>query len=230
MVDIAENLKRVQEKIFNAAQKIGRKPEDVTLIAVSKLVEADRINLAIDAGVKIIGENKVQEAQQKRKFIKPVTCHMVGHLQRNKVKDAIQLYDMIQSVDSLRLANELEKRCGYVNKIMPILIEVNTSGEPSKYGCDPEEALDLIGKISELKYLQIKGLMTIGLFSDDQEAVRPCFKKLRELSEKIKKAQISGVEMSVLSMGMTSDFELAIEEGSNMVRIGTAIFGPRQMN
>jgi len=227
MDTLAENLKRVEERIANAAIKSGRRPEDITLVAVTKTVEPEQINQAIRLGVKIIGENRVQEARDKKPEVLPVTWHLVGHLQTNKVKYAIQLFDMIQSVDSLHLAQELSKRCVVGEKTMPILIEVNTSGEPTKYGCQPEEAADLVARVAELPNLQIKGLMTIGLFTDDPEEVRPCFVTLRELAEKIGSLRIPNVRMDILSMGMTSDFEVAIAEGATMVRIGTAIFGAR---
>ncbi len=224
---LAENLKRVEERIASAALKSGRRPEDITLVAVTKTVEPERINRAIQLGVKIIGENRVQEARDKKPEVLPVTWHLVGHLQTNKVKYAVRLFDMIQSVDSLHLAEEISKRCVAEGKTMPILIEVNTSGEPTKYGCKPDEAAELVARVAELPNLQIQGLMTIGLFTDNPEEVRPCFVTLRELAEKIDSQRIPNVRMDVLSMGMTSDFEVAIAEGATMVRIGTAIFGAR---
>lgn len=228
MEDIRENLRRVTERIAGAAIASGRNPQDITLVVVTKLVPPEQINKAIEAGVKIIGENRVQEAREKNEQILPVSRHMVGHLQTNKVKHAVRLFDMIQSVDSVHLAEEINKRCRTLDKKMPVLIEVNTSGESSKYGCKPEKTVELVAKISrDFPYLHIKGLMTIGLFSDDPEAVRPCFIKLRELAREVKSGNDSNIDMGILSMGMTSDFELAIQEGSTMVRIGTAIFGER---
>ncbi len=224
---VRENLNHCLERIERAAVKSGRTASDVTLVAVTKMVDTDRMNEGIEAGIKIIGENKVQEAQAKMPDIQPVRWHMVGHLQRNKVKNAVEMFDMIQSVDSVRLAGEIDKRCAALNKVIPVLVEVNTSGEESKYGCPPEKTAELMEKISEFTHLQVKGLMTVGLFSDKMELVRPCFVKLRKLSERLKEANLPRIEMQILSMGMSSDFELAIEEGSNMVRIGTAIFGPR---
>ncbi len=228
MNEIAENLKRVQERIARAAERSGRSLEDIRLVVVTKTVPPERINQAIRAGVRTIGENRVQEARDKKDRVEPVEWHLVGHLQTNKVKYAVKLFDLIQSVDSLHLAEELSKRCGRIGREMPILVEVNTSGEETKFGVEPSRAGELVEQIAALPHLKIKGLMTIGVFSDDQKAIRHCFITLRNLAEEIGRLQVPGVEMEILSMGMSSDFELAIEEGSNMVRIGTAIFGPRQ--
>jgi len=228
MNEIKENLKRVLEKIEKAALKSNRDPSSIQLVAVSKTISPDKINEGIAAGIQIIGENKVQEAKTKKAEINPVTWHMVGHLQTNKVKYAIRIFDMIQSVDSFHLAQEIDKRCQQQGIKMPVLIEVNTSGEASKYGCHPDEAPELVSMISALKHLEIKGLMTIGLFTDQIERVRPCFIKLRELADKINDIRSERISMTELSMGMSADYELAIEEGATLVRIGTAIFGPRQ--
>lgn len=227
MMSVAENLQGIRERIERAAARSHRNAEDITLIAVTKTVAAERINEAIQAGVEIIGESRIQEAMDKRENIRPVSWHMIGHLQTNKVKYAVRIFDMIQSVDSIHLAREINKRCASADRKMPVLIEINTSGEESKYGCAPGKAPELVHAISEMKNLQIRGLMTIGLFSDDPAAVRPCFVSLRQLAERITEMKIPGVGMDILSMGMSSDFELAIEEGSTMVRIGSAIFGAR---
>jgi pyridoxal phosphate enzyme (YggS family) len=224
---IRDNLEMCMERINRTAAKSGRNPSDITLVAVTKMVEVARINKAIEAGITHIGENKVQEARSKYGKISPVNWHMIGHLQTNKVKYAVSIFDMIQSVDSLHLAQEIEKRCAGEQKVMPVLVEVNTSGEKSKYGCDPDSAPDLVSQLSIFNHIRVQGLMTIGLFSDDMKLVRPCFIRLRELSEKIGALNLPSVEMHILSMGMSSDFEVAVEEGSTMVRIGTAIFGPR---
>jgi hypothetical protein len=226
---IEENLKRLEERIEKAAIKSGRKREDITLVAVTKNIEPEGVNQGIDAGIRIIGENRVQEAQGKFKFIKKdVEKHLVGHLQTNKVKKALELFDLIQSVDSLHLAQEISKRAEEKGKTAEVLIEVNTSGEPSKYGIKPDEVMKFVEEASKSKSIKIKGLMTIGLFSDDLEKVRPCFITLRKIFESLKNTGEDAIEMKYLSMGMSSDYELAIEEGSNMVRIGTAIFGPRK--
>ena len=227
MSTIKENLTGCLERIENAAVKAGKKGSDISLVAVSKTVEPALINEGIEAGIQIIGENKVQEAQTKRELVNPVSWHMVGHLQSNKVKTAVQIFDMIQSVDSVELAEEISKRCGRLYKKMPLLVEVNTSGEPSKFGCKPEEVVPLVTRISTLPDIRIEGLMTVGLFSSEKMKVRKCFILLRQLAENIRTMKLPGVEMKVLSMGMSGDFELAIEEGSTMVRIGSAIFGPR---
>ncbi|GAB4331594.1 MAG: YggS family pyridoxal phosphate-dependent enzyme [Calditrichia bacterium] len=227
MQEIRENLENVLERIAGAAVKSGRKPKDVTLIGVTKTVEPARINAAIEAGLKIIGENRVQEAREKFPEIQPVEKHLIGHLQTNKVKYAVQLFDMIQSVDSYHLAEEIDKRMEKLGGQMPVLLEVNTSGEASKFGCPPDEAIALAEKVAQLPHLRIEGLMTIGLFSDEEKLVRRCFEQLRELSRKISEKGFSNCEMKYLSMGMSSDFEWAILEGSNMVRIGSAIFGAR---
>jgi pyridoxal phosphate enzyme (YggS family) len=228
MNQIQDNLKRVTEKIANAALKCGRNPADIQLVAVSKTISPEMINQGIAAGIKIIGENKVQEAKAKKASVNPVKWHMVGHLQTNKVKHAVQLFDQIDSVDSYRLAEEINKRCEVENKRMSVLVEINTSGEASKFGCEPAEAPELVSRISVLDHLKIEGLMTIGLFTDRMELVRPCFVNLREIFEKIKNMNLNGVSMVHLSMGMSADYEVAIEEGATLVRIGTAIFGPRQ--
>jgi len=211
-----------------SAEKTGRRLEDITLVAVSKTIPPARINEAIGAGIRIIGENKVQEAQQKFDKVDEVNWHMVGHLQTNKVKYALKIFDLIQSVDTYHLAEEINKRAEKDGKKVPVLIEVNTSGEESKYGCNPEEAEDLVFRVSQLPSVEVKGLMTIGLFSEDPALVRPCFIKLREIFENLKTQNIPNAKIDTISMGMSADFELAIEEGSNMVRIGTAIFGPRR--
>jgi pyridoxal phosphate enzyme (YggS family) len=227
-IDLDQNIKQVRNRIAIAAEKQGKSAEDITLIAVTKTVAVQKINQAIEKGIKIIGENKVQEARDKFNQIRqPVEKHMIGHLQRNKAKYAVQLFDLIQSVDSLRLAEEINRRAPFK---MPVLLEVNTSGETSKYGCMPDFALDLVMQVAQLDNLEIRGLMTIGLFSDDLEKARPSFKTLKQIYDEAKSMSLPNTNISVLSMGMTNDFEMAIEEGANMVRIGTAIFGPRPVN
>jgi len=226
---IEENIRSLKEDIAKIAEKVKRNPKEIEIVAVSKTVEVERIKEAIRCGIKIIGENKVREAEEKfsqipEKFAK----HLVGHLQTNKVKKAIGLFDMIQSLDSLKLANEISKRALESEKIMEVLVEVNTSGEESKFGIKPDEVLDFVKNISELEGIKVKGLMTVGLFTSDPEKVRLCFRRLKEIFEKIKSDNILGVDMEYLSMGMTADYQVAIEEGSNMLRIGTAIFGERR--
>jgi pyridoxal phosphate enzyme (YggS family) len=228
MSRIEENLKEIESRIRKAAEKSGRGRDAIKLVAVTKTVEPERIIEAIRLGVRLIGENRVQEAEEKFKEItEKVEKHLIGHLQTNKVKKAVELFDLIQSVDSVHLAEEISKRALEKEKSVDVLVEVNTTGEKTKFGVEPEQTMSLIESISKLEGIKIKGLMTIGLFSDDPEATRPCFKRLKSLFDEIKSAQIPNVEMRYLSMGMTGDFEVAIEEGSNMVRIGTGIFGLR---
>jgi pyridoxal phosphate enzyme (YggS family) len=227
-IDLKNNIESVKQRIASAAEKQGKSPEEIAVVAVSKMIPAKFINQAIEHGIGIIGENKVQEARDKFPEIsRPVEKHMIGHLQRNKVKYAVEMFDMIQSVDSFRLAKEIDHRA---EAKMPVLIELNTSGESSKYGCTPEKAIDLLKEVSQLPQLEVRGFMTIGLFSDDMEKVRPCFKMLRQIYDDAKDLDLPNTNISILSMGMTADFEVAIEEGANMVRIGTAIFGPRPTN
>ncbi|MCE2438501.1 MAG: YggS family pyridoxal phosphate-dependent enzyme [Candidatus Latescibacteria bacterium] len=229
MTSISENLKRVRERIARAAERAGRQARDVTLVAVSKTVPAKAIGEAVEAGVRVLGENRVQEAETKVDNVNhAVEWHLVGHLQRNKVKSALRMFEMIHSVDSLRLATEIGKRAVQAGVSARTLVQVNTSGADSQFGAAPDEAVDLVGRISEVEGVGVEGLMTIGLFLPDPEAVRPCFVQLRELREEIAAARIPGVSMAHLSMGMTGDFEVAIEEGATMVRVGSAVFGSRQ--
>ena len=228
MGTLGENIKNIWSRIESAAEKTGKNREDIKLVAVTKTVETERIKEAINCGIQIIGENRVQEAESKfDQITEKVEKHLVGHLQTNKAKKAIELFDFIQSVDSQRIAQEISRRASQMGKVIEVLVEINTSGETTKFGIDPPQALSFIKPISDLEGIKIKGLMTIGLFSDNPEDTRPCFKRLKVIFDQMKKENIHNVEMKYLSMGMTSDFEVAILEGSNMVRIGTAIFGPR---
>jgi pyridoxal phosphate enzyme (YggS family) len=220
---IKENIEKVRERIDRALNKAGRS-DDVTLVAVSKTYPAELINEAIRAGVKDIGENRVGEAEQKYpKIVEGATLHLVGHLQRNKVKRALGLFSMIQSIDKVETALEIEKRA--VSPV-DILVEINASGEPTKSGVPPEELFGLVDKLKPLRMIQIRGVMTIGPFTDQHERIRKCFELTRRKFEELRKKEPE-IDISYLSMGMSLDFEVAIEEGSNMVRIGTAIFGPR---
>ncbi|MDI6809440.1 MAG: YggS family pyridoxal phosphate-dependent enzyme [Candidatus Eisenbacteria bacterium] len=227
---IEANLDALRGRVDECLVKAGRAGEDVTVVAVSKTVSLDAILLAVELGVTDVGENKVQEALEKipagtRRSNMP-RWHMVGHLQTNKVKPAVQLFDVVQSVDSNRIAKELSKRAKEEGKNIDVLVEVNTSGETTKFGVFAEAAEKLIEEISDLDSISVKGLMTVGPLGEDEEA-RASFRTLRRLFEKIGKKGIGGVQMKYLSMGMTDDFESALEEGSNMIRIGRAIFGPR---
>jgi len=229
MSTIEENIKDIRSRIEKSAEKSSRRAKEIKLVVVTKTVEIDRINEAIRGGIDIIGENRIQEAEAKfNQLTENVEKHLVGHLQTNKAKKATELFDLIQSVDSVRVAEAISRKAMEKGRVMDVLVEVNTSGEATKFGVEPDQVLSLIETISKLEGIKIKGLMTIGLFSDNPEDTRPCFKKLKTLFEEIKSANIPEVEMRFLSMGMTSDFEVAIEEGSNMVRVGTGIFGPRR--
>lgn len=216
---IKENIKRLLDEI----------PEGVTLIAAAKERNAEEITEAIRAGIKIIGENYLQDTLRVINSVKEkAEWHFIGHLQGNKVKKAIDIFDMIESVDSMRLAEELERCCERQNKIMPILIEVNSGEEEQKHGVAPSGAEQLIIEISSLNYVKIMGLMTMGPRFGDPEESRPYFRKTREIFEQIKDLDLPNVEMRYLSMGMTNSYRIAIEEGANLIRIGTKIFGERE--
>jgi len=226
-MSIKENLGKIKQRIRAKSELVGRDPQEITLVAVAKTVEVDRIEEAIASGVNIIGESRVQEANEKyEKLGNKVIWHLVGHLQRNKAKDAVKIFDLIHSVDSVKLAKEIDKQARNGGKIQKILIEVNVSGEESKYGLRPEEVIPFLKEISELPNIRVKGLMTMAPLYENPDYSRPHFRKLRELLEEVKTQNIINVKMKYLSMGMTNDFEVAVEEGSNMVRIGRAIFGP----
>jgi len=223
---IAENVRRIREQIADAALSAGRSPEEITLMAVTKTRTPAEADAVIAAGVKVLGENRVQEAREKKPHVaRTAEWHLIGHLQTNKVKHAVELFAMIQSVDSLRLAEKISGHSA-ARQATDVLIEVNTSGEESKFGVAPEAALDLVGAVRELPYVRVRGLMTIGAFVDDERRVRSCFAHLRRLWDDAR-AQYPALALPVLSMGMTNDFPWAIAEGSTMVRLGTAIFGPR---
>ncbi len=229
MTSIRENLLQVQDRVAAAAERAGHHPGAVRIVAVSKTKPASRIFEAIEAGVTEIGENQLQEARTKYDQIdRPVKWHFVGHLQTNKVKGALQIFDLIHSVDSLRLLAEINRRSTQLNRQTDVLIQVNTSGESSKYGVQPEQTLNFMESSLNYRNVRIKGLMTIGPFTPIVDAVRPSFALLSRIQEKIKAQQFAGVEMEYLSMGMTNDFEVAVEEGANLIRIGTAIFGKRE--
>ncbi|MDZ7385463.1 MAG: YggS family pyridoxal phosphate-dependent enzyme [candidate division KSB1 bacterium] len=228
MTAIEDNVRKVRERIAAACARVGRDPREVTVVAVSKTVEVERIRQAIAAGVTVIGENRVQEAWPKVQAIgRGVAWHMVGHLQTNKVKRALECFDLIQSVDSLHLAEEISRRASACGRRVEVFVEVNTSGESSKFGVPPEQAPELVARIAALPGVRVMGLMTVGALLPDPELVRPCFVTLRQVKEEIDRRGIDNVQLRHLSMGMTDDFEVAVEEGATMVRIGRAIFGPR---
>ena len=225
---IADNVSEVFGRIEDAASRALREASDVKLVAVTKTVEVASIVEVIEAGVTCIGENRVQEAERKfTEDLPPVEKHLVGHLQRNKVRKALPLFDMIQSVDSVRLAREISTQCAAEGTVAEALVEVNTSGEETKFGLPPDEVVEAVEEMADLPGLRVQGLMTIGAFLPDPEDVRPCFRQLRELRNTIEERVIPGVSMEHLSMGMTNDYEVAIEEGATIVRVGRAIFGER---
>ena len=230
MTELKTRLENVLNRIKNAANARGRDPETIRLVAVSKTIPTDMVKEAIEAGVKILGENYIQEARKKFDALSsyPVSWHFIGHLQTNKAKYAVRLFDLIHSVDSLKLAHELNKQAKKINKIQEILIQVNISMESTKAGVYEQDALSLIKDISHIENLSVKGLMTIPPFFDEPERARPYFSALRKLRDQIKKESIPNIAMDELSMGMTGDFEAAIDQGASLVRIGTAIFGKRK--
>ncbi len=225
---IAENIAKIKQRIRESCLKVGRSPDEVTIVAVTKTVPVDKIKEVINLGIVDIGENRVQELLEKRSSIENVRWHFVGHLQTNKVKYIVDFIHLIHSVDSLKLALEIDKRAKKINRVIDILIEVNTSGEKIKYGVKPDEVVELVRQISEnCDFVKIKGLMTVAAFLPNPEDVRPMFKLLREIRDEVAKFNFKNVEMRHLSMGMSNDFGVAVEEGATLVRIGTAIFGPR---
>jgi len=228
MSSITENWKKVKDQVAGAAVRVGREPSEIQIVAVSKTMPPERLKEAVEAGVPILGENRIQEAWQKYQELgKIASWHLVGHLQTNKVKRALQIFDVIHSVDSFHLAEEINRRCQQLERTVDVLIEVKTSDEQTKYGINPENAVELVEKVVELPNLKINGLMTLGKWTTNETEVRNCFRLLKKTRDDIDQQKISGVFLNHLSMGMSGDFEWAIEEGATMVRIGTAIFGPR---
>ena len=228
MNTIRDHLNEVRENIQKACEKAGRSPQEVTLIAVSKTKPLFMLEEAYEAGARDFGENKVQEILEKHpKMPEDARFHMIGHLQRNKVKQVLPHAVLIHSVDSYRLAEHISQEAGKLGITAKILLEVNVAKEESKFGMMPEDVEEMAGQIAALPHLQIEGLMTIAPFVDDQEKNRPVFRKLYQLSVDIKKKNIDNVNMGVLSMGMTGDYQVAVEEGSTMIRVGTGIFGAR---
>jgi PLP dependent protein len=229
MIDVVGNYRRIMERIIDAAARVGRNPGGIRLLAAAKSQDIELVRTAIDAGVALIGENYVQEAQEKKANIRQaVEWHMIGHLQRNKAKAAVSLFDVIESLDSLALARALDKEGGKRGAKVRAYIEVNLGGESSKSGVPPSELSLLIEGASELPHLEIAGLMTVPPMSETPEQARRYFRELRELSENLNAKKILNVHIRELSMGMTHDYTVAVEEGATIVRIGTALFGPRK--
>jgi len=225
-MDLAANLDSIKKRITAACERAGRAPGEVTLLAVTKSQPPEVVQAAAKLGLIFFGENKVQEAKAKMPLCPGnLRWHMIGHLQSNKCRDAVELFKMIQSVDSLSLAQEINKRAEQAARTVPVLIEVNVAGEASKFGYQPEQLLAELKELNALPRIEIHGLMTVPPWSAEAEKTRPHFRRLREL--KAQCGQILGAPLPHLSMGMSGDFEIAIEEGATMVRIGTALFGPR---
>jgi pyridoxal phosphate enzyme (YggS family) len=229
-MELKQRLEQVRERIRKVCESCNRDADSVRLVAVSKTIPAGTVKEAIESGVRILGENYVQEAREKFDALiqYPVSWHFIGHLQSNKTKYAVRLFDLIHSVDSLKLARELDKQAKKVDKIQQILVQVNISEEDTKSGITADEAPRLISEISELENLSIRGLMTMPPYFYQPEKVKPFFAALRKLRDQVKERSLTNVSMEELSMGMTGDFEVAIEEGATLVRIGTAIFGERK--
>jgi PLP dependent protein len=220
MPDIAVNLERVRERIARAAERAGRRAEDVLLIGVSKTVDVERVRRAVAAGLPALGENRVQEAGQKIALLgRPVPWHLIGHLQTNKVRDALELFDLIHSLDRLELAGECDRRARQRGRPVEALVQVNVAGESSKGGFAPDEVGAALDALAPLDHVRIRGLMTIPPPAEEAEVARVWFRALAQLAKRH--------DLPELSMGMSADFEVAIEEGATMVRVGTAIFGPR---
>jgi len=229
-LELKQRLEEIRERIRKAAEACDRDPDSIRLVAVSKTIPAETVKEAIEAGATILGENYVQEAREKfdALVLYPVSWHFIGHLQSNKAKYAVRLFDLVHSVDSLKLAHALDKEAKKVDKIQSILVQVNISGEDTKSGIAAAEAPGLISEIGRLENLSVKGLMTMPPYFYQPEKVRPYFAALRNLRDRLKEQSIPNLSMDELSMGMTGDFEVAIEEGATIVRIGTAIFGERK--
>jgi hypothetical protein len=229
MGTIAENLQHVREQIQAAAQRVGRSPTEITLVAVTKTILPEQIAEAVNAGATILGENRVQEARDKIAVLgrARMRWHLIGHLQKNKVKYIFDLFNLIHSVDSLALAQEIHNQGQKRNQVMPILLQVNIAGEDTKSGTTPEETIPLLKEMTGLPHIAVRGLMVIPPMVEDPEASRPYFRMLRMLREDIAKIGIEGISVHELSMGMSNDYAVAVEEGATMVRVGSAIFGPR---
>lgn len=226
---LVDRLIEVQERIARACQRAGRDPSEVTLVAVTKTVPPQRVSEAVRAGVRHIGENRVQEAREKFPLIEGagVVRHLIGRLQTNKARYVPGLFDWVHSLDRLELAQALGGRAVREGRTVDCLVQVNISGEESKQGVQPQEALELVARLAEVQGIRVRGLMTMAPLTGDERVIRPVFAGLRELARQIERARIPGVSMEHLSMGMSNDFEVAIEEGATMVRVGSAIFGAR---
>lgn len=229
--EIKTNLATIQQKIADACAKAGREPSSVRLLPVTKTVPAERLRIAFAAGCEEMGENKVQEAREKSELLNDLAIKwcIIGHLQTNKVKYITRFAHEFQALDSLKVAAELDKRLQAAGRGMDVYVQVNSSGEVSKFGLPPEEVEDFVRQLPDYASLRVKGLMTLAIFSSDHERVRACFVRMRELQERLRQSAPAGLSFDELSMGMSGDFELAIEEGATVVRVGQAIFGKRPL-
>lgn len=226
---ISENLNTIHNRINKACEKSNRDPKSVRLLLATKTVDSEKILYALNQGESLIGENKVQELTEKCTAIKELNpeVHFIGHLQSNKIKEVLKWASCIETVDRLELAEKLSQRLAFEEKEIDIYIQVNTSYEESKFGVAPEKAVELIKSVAEFKHIHIKGLMTIGLFSSEPEKVRKCFQLLKNIQEEATALNLPNVDLKELSMGMSGDLEIAIQEGATIIRVGTAIFGER---
>lgn len=228
MDHIRKNWELLCARIERAAGRSGRVASAIEVVAVSKTRNAREIEAAYACGLRLVGENRIQEAAVKRPQVAaPLAWHFVGHLQTNKAGPAVELFDLVHSVDSARLARALSRRAAPTGRPIEVLLQVNTAGSQHQAGVVPDQLVDLVAALAPLPHLRIRGLMTIAAHSENEAAVRGCFRALRELGEKVAQCKFAGVSMDYLSMGMSGDFELAIAEGANLLRLGTAIFGPR---
>ena len=225
---ILENIKEANRKIENAAEAAGRDRNEITLIGVSKTKPVSLIKEAVGCGIRVLGENRVQEIMEKFDHIEGAVWHLIGHLQKNKVKYIIDKVDLIHSVDSLELAKEIDKQAKKFDKVQKILIQVNISGEESKFGLPKEEVLPLLNEVKSLENVKVKGFMTMAPFGASEDELHEIFGGLKKLSIDIKEKKVDNIDMEELSMGMSGDFEIAILEGATMVRIGTGVFGHRE--
>ena len=222
---IKDNLKSVKSRIRSRAEKVGRNPDEIVLVCVTKSRDLALIREVCEAGISDIGENRVQEALTKHgQITTPLKWHLVGHLQRNKVKDAARIFDIIHSVDSVQLADKIDKECKRINKYIEVLVQLNVAEEDTKFGMGVGELRPFLSEVVTFEHIKVKGLMMIAPLTSDIEEVRSYFIKMKEIFDSLKKESLPKIEMQYLSMGMSNDFEVAIEEGANMVRIGTAIF------
>jgi hypothetical protein len=237
-MSVAQNIARLRERVAKAAKRAGADPASITLMAVSKTVEPERIRQAYETGIRVFGENRVQEFEEKSGALATLTearWRLIGHLQTNKARKAAELFHAVDSVDSLRLAEKLNQAAAQLNRMLPVLIEIKTGDEQSKSGIPAAlpgpgpgpELEELLQGMARFEHLQVRGLMTVPPFSEDPESARPYFRRLRELRDSIAALGLPNIRMETLSMGMSHDFEVAIEEGSNCVRVGTALFGAR---